>query len=110
MSTALLINAVLCALACGRIVAYRRQGATYYPLASLLAYLLALLMGSVPILTLLGHYHEPELPELLISGVFCASIWAVRGNVVDLFRTAQAEGYLSRLLRKHAHDYQAPTR
>lgn len=115
----LLINALLCAAICLRLILFRREGGAHRPLASLLAYLLTVSAGAMAIAILLLCL-VPETTEttlyavdMLIAAlghaqtvlnlVLCVAILAVRGNVVDLFRSRSdfiTENPITRWLRK----------
>lgn len=112
----LLINALLCAAICLRLILFRRAGGTHRPMASLLAYLLTVTSGAMALATLLLIL----LPEVTDSGIWllmtcisraqtvlnlvlCVAIFAMRGNVVDLFRSRNdfiTDNPITRWLRK----------
>lgn len=81
-----ILNAVLCALICLRLLAYRRAGARHKPFASALAYVLILATAWVVIRTVFGRPPAAGIETVAINTVFCIATWAVRGNVCDLFR------------------------
>lgn len=103
MSKLDLFTAVLCALSAIRLILFARAGSTHRPYASLLAYLLIVATGALALLILFGLVHGTSWPQLLINAVFTAALWAVRGNVVELFRHVDpyaADCRLLALLRK----------
>jgi len=111
----LLINALLAAAICLRLILFRREGGTHRPLASLLAYVLTVASGALAISILLllvlpaavpgtGHlvmacmnYAQP-----ILNLVLCLAIFAMRGNVVELFRRSDdiTDNPVTRWLRK----------
>jgi hypothetical protein len=94
-------NAVLCAAIALRLLLFRRGDASHRPAANGLAYLLIVAAGAVPLLTLFGQAPATGWPQLVLNAVLAAAVFAVRGNVVELFRpVAQPESWLTRLLRK----------
>lgn len=111
MKTLFLIQASLCALIAVRLLLFRRGNATYRPWAARLAYLLVVLAGAVTIGVLFGRYEWAMLAQNGITGVMCLALYAVRGNVVELFRmTGLPEGRGSRFLRflrSACHDHPA---
>ncbi|MBP0633285.1 phage holin family protein [Cupriavidus sp. AcVe19-1a] len=110
MTILFLIQAALCALIAIRLLLFRRAGAAYRPWASRLAYVLIVLAGAVPIGVLFGRYEWAMLAQSGITAVLCLAVYAVRGNVVELFRMTEADGgcsWLVRFLRRSCDDYPA---
>lgn len=97
------INALLCLLIAGRLVAFRREGATYRPWVSWLAYVIVVAAGSVPIRVLFGVPVPVDVSTVLINGLVCLALFSVRGNLMALFR-ADAHSLICQLLegRRHA--------
>ncbi|SCU94266.1 conserved membrane hypothetical protein [Cupriavidus necator] len=108
MTLLFLIQAALCALIAARLLLFRRDGATHRPWASRLAYLLVVLAGAVTIGVLFGRYEWALLALNGITAVMCLAVYAVRGNIVELFRmTGVSDGgssWLVRFLRSSCHD------
>lgn len=108
MTHLFLIQAALCALIAARLLLFRREGAIHRPWASRLAYLLIVLAGAVTIGVLFGRYDWALLAQNGITAVMCLAVYAVRGNVVELFRMTgvadSASSWLVRLLRSSCHD------
>ncbi|REE92645.1 phage holin family protein [Cupriavidus plantarum] len=113
MKTLFLLQAVLCALIAVRLLFFRRDGAAHRPWAARLAYGLIVMAGAVAIGVLFGRYEWAMLALTGVVAVLCLAVYAVRGNVVELFRVtgaadlSSAESFLLRLLRKTHHDYPA---
>lgn len=111
----LLINALLAATICLRLILYRRERGTHRPLASLLAYVLTVASGTVAMTTLLLSL-LPETGQLttallhasrdhaqsLLNLALCVAVLTMRGNVVDLFRRRDeiVDNAITRWLRK----------
>lgn len=96
------INAVLCALIAFRLILFRRGDASHRPYAAVLAYLVIVAAGAVPLLTMLGSAPLVSFPQLLFNAVLCLAVFAVRGNLVELFRPSGGgpESLITRLLRR----------
>jgi uncharacterized membrane protein YccC len=104
------IQAALCALIAIRLLLFRRAGAAHRPWAARLAYVLIVLTGAVTIGVLFGRYDWAMLAQSGITAVLCLAVYAVRGNVVELFRRAEADGgwsWLVRFLRRSCDDHPA---
>lgn len=83
-----LINPVLCALITARIFSYQRKGSEYRLRHSLTAYLIAASVGGIGLATVVAHDLVEPLQTVLLS-VLCMSLFAVRGNVAELFRVSE---------------------
>lgn len=103
-----LIQAALCALITARLLLFRRGGAVHRPRAAWLAYVLVVLAGTVTISVLFGRYEWALLAQNGITAVLCLAVFAVRGNVVELFRVAgtaeDTRSWVVRFLRRTCHD------
>lgn len=110
MKTLFVFQALLCALIAARLLFFRRAGGVHRPWAAGLAYGLIVMSGAVAISVLFGRYDWALLAQNGITAVLCVAIYAVRGNVVELFRitgidtTGDGESLLLRLLRRSRHD------
>lgn len=107
MKTLFLIQAALCALIAMRLLLFRRDGAAHRPWAARLAYLLVVLAGAVTIGVLFGRYEWALMAQNGVTAVLCLALYAVRGNVVELFRMTDVPGGGSRflqILRSTRHD------
>lgn len=82
-----IISPILCALITLRIATYRRSGARYRAQHSVTAYLLATSAGGLGLSMLFSEAMVDNFLMLLLS-ILCASLFAVRGNVAELFRRA----------------------
>ncbi|WP_066738168.1 phage holin family protein [Cupriavidus sp. D384] len=110
MKLLFIFQALLCALIAVRLLLFRRAGGVHRPWAARLAYGLIVLTGTGAIGGLCGRYEWALLAQNGITAVLCLAIYAVRGNVVELFRItgldgpADGESFLLRLLRRSRHD------
>lgn len=113
--TMLLLNALLCAAICLRLILFRREGGAHRPLASLLAYVLTVASGAFALAILLlclmpaatlGTFNLVfaclGYAQTLLNLVLCVAIFAMRGNVVELFRRSDdiTDTPITRWLRK----------
>lgn len=107
MTILAILNALFCALIAARLLAFRRCGATFRPWASRLAYVLIVVTASVPIRAVFGLYSHADFSEVAINAILCISIFAVRGNIMELFRAGWADNAFGRLLKgNHGHPTQ----
>lgn len=113
MKLLFILQALLCALIAVRLLLFRRAGGVHRPWACRLAYAMIVLTGTVAIGVLFGRYEWALLAQNGITAVLCLAVYAVRGNVVELFRvtgldgaadTTHADSFLLRLLRRSRHD------
>ncbi|RRW94322.1 phage holin family protein [Pandoraea apista] len=80
---------------------FRRAAGSHRPAAAWLAYVLTLATASVPIRVIFGAHPAVDVTTVAINAVFCMAVYAVRGNVVDLFRCSAGEqNPITRILRK----------
>ncbi|VVE71616.1 hypothetical protein PAN31117_04114 [Pandoraea anapnoica] len=101
MNTLEIINATLCAAIAVRLMLFRRAAGSHRPAAAWLAYALTLATASVPIRVIFGAHPAVDVTTVAIDAVLCLAMFAVRGNVVDLFRcSAGEENPITRILRK----------
>jgi hypothetical protein len=102
MTTLQLLNALVCAACCLRLILFARSGATHRPWASTLAYLLIVAFGAIAVLAAFGMAPAISWPQLLINMVLVAALFSVGGNVVELFRPTNdnRQSFILRLLRR----------
>ncbi|WP_426394274.1 phage holin family protein [Ralstonia sp. R-29] len=86
MKALFIVQAALCALIALRLLLFKRDGAAHRPWAARLAYCLVVLTGAVTIGVLFGRYDWALAAQNGITAVLCIAVFAVRGNVVELFR------------------------
>ncbi|WP_071784871.1 MULTISPECIES: phage holin family protein [unclassified Serratia (in: enterobacteria)] len=76
----LTINAIAYGATAFRLMACRRNGATYRPMVTVFAWLLIVVSASVTIRTLTGDYHVANWSETLINVASCiAVVWGPYG-------------------------------
>lgn len=92
----------ICALICLRIVFYRRHGGRHRPLAAALAYILAIASGTESLRACMGLLPAPNLADTALHAVLLLALLAVKGNVADLFRTAD-DNIIHRTIRRENH-------
>lgn len=95
-------NILICSLICLRIIFYRRGNSLHRPVASLIAYIIAIAAAATVIDALSGT-HLPSVGETVLHGVFCLALFAARGNVTDLFRTTETQNKIHQLMRRTFH-------
>jgi hypothetical protein len=94
------LYAALCAALALRLVTFRRRAGTHRPLASTLAYALAVAAGAAPIRAAFGTLPPAHLGETLLVAVLCLAVYGVRGNVVELFHCGDPrESLVARVLQ-----------
>ena len=95
-----LADALICAVIALRLMSFQRGAATYRPLVSLLAYLVTVSAMAVVIFTLFSAQPGPGWHEVLLHAVLCMAVLSARGNLMELFRTSDGDGWLVRILRR----------
>lgn len=89
-----IIYAVLCALLALRLVTFRRGAGAHRPLASCLAYALAVAAGAAPIRATFGTLPPASIGDTVLVAALCLAVYGVRGNVVELFHSGNPRGSL----------------
>ncbi len=101
MKALFIVQALLCALIALRLLLFKRDGAAHRPWAARLAYGLVVLTGAVTIGVLFGRYDWALAAQNGITAMLCIAVFAVRGNVVELFRMDGADqSWFVRFLRR----------
>jgi len=109
MNKLYMLQALLCAPIALRLLFFRRDGGAHRPWAAWLAYFLIVTSGTVVIGVLFGRYEWALMAQNGIMTVLCVAIFAVRGNVVELFRITgihadgDKESPVLRVLRRCRH-------
>ncbi|KVH68824.1 MULTISPECIES: phage holin family protein [Burkholderia] len=88
------VYALLCAALALRLVTFRRGTGAHRPLASCLAYALAVAAGAAPIRAAFGTLPPASLGDTFLVAVLCLAVFGVRGNVVELFHCGDPRGSL----------------
>lgn len=78
---------LICLLIVARVLTYKRSGAKYRLRHSFFAYMIAVSAGGWALSSNLMPDAAKYFQGLLL-GVLCVSLFAVRGNVAELFRAA----------------------
>jgi hypothetical protein len=97
------LDALICAAICLRVIFFSRQGAVHRPIAGVVAYIIVIAAGAVPLRAAMGDLPEPTVPAVVLHAVLALAIFAARGNVVELFHTSAAENCVYRLIRRTRH-------
>lgn len=79
-------NFFSCLFAVIRLVNYERNGAKYKFFPSLIAWVLIVMLGSIPLRILTNDYAHADPFEVGINITLCALIILSRGNVMQIFR------------------------
>jgi uncharacterized membrane protein YoaK (UPF0700 family) len=79
-----MVNAVICAVIVIALMFYRREGAKYRPVISLLAYFTVLVYASIPFRFLFGLYESSHWLVVLANILICGAVLWCRGNVARL--------------------------
>lgn len=81
ISVLALINGLLCAAICLRLLTYQRRGSRHKPMVSAFAAVLVFASGGEAMLCLLGAERCVTLPQVLLTACMAVSVFAHRGNV-----------------------------
>lgn len=81
ISVLALINGLLCAAICLRLLTYHRGASKHKPLISAFAAVLIFASGGEAMLCLLGAEKCVTLPQVLLTACMSVSVFAHRGNV-----------------------------
>lgn len=81
ISVLALINGLLCAAICLRLLTYQRGTSKHKPLISAFAAVLVFASGGEAMLCLIGAERCVTLPQVLLTACMAASVFAHRGNV-----------------------------
>ncbi|NTY35631.1 phage holin family protein [Burkholderia diffusa] len=94
------VYVLLCAALALRLVLFRRGTSAHRPLASCLAYTIAVAAGAAPIRAAFGMLPPANLADTVLVGVLCLAVYGVRGNVVELFhRGNPRDSLIARVLQ-----------
>lgn len=76
-----IINGLVCAAVCLRLLTYQRNGSPHKPMISWLAYMLIVASGGEAIMSLTGAETYVSITQLAISIGMAVAVFAHRGNV-----------------------------
>ncbi|WP_421205994.1 phage holin family protein [Aeromonas sp. 601027] len=79
-----ILYALICAAIAIRLATFNRKGGDYRPLPALLAWLLTVAAGSVPLRMLLGAMPAPDPTAVLLAAVVLTALLGSRGSVMRL--------------------------
>lgn len=92
-----ILYALICAAIAIRLVTFNRNGGDYRPLPAMLAWLLTVAAGSVPLRAVLGVMPAPDPAAVLLAAVVLTALLGSRGSVMCLLPRRQPR-------RSHATD------
>jgi hypothetical protein len=102
MTILLVLDALICAAICVRVIFYRRRAAVHRPRAALLAWVIVCASGSVALLAALSDIPPPSFSDVVLHAVLCLIVFAARGNVAELFHT-EDDNAVYRAIRRSKH-------
>ena len=79
-----ILYAMICAAIAIRLATFNRNGGDYRPIPALLAWLLTVAAGSVPLRALLGVMPAPDPAAVLLAAVVLTALLGSRGSVMRL--------------------------
>lgn len=79
-----ILYALICAAIAIRLVTFNRNGGDYRPLPALLAWVITVAAGSVPLRALLGVMPTPDPAAVLLAAVVLSALLGSRGSVMRL--------------------------
>lgn len=86
-----IINGLVCAAVCLRLLTYQRNGSPHKPMISWLAYLLVVASGGEAIMCITGAESDVTIPQLMISMGMAVAVFAHRGNVAKCLSIKRAQ-------------------
>lgn len=79
-----ILYALICAAIAIRLVTFNRNGGDYRPLPAMLAWVITVAAGSVPLRALLGVMPTPDPAAVLLAAVVLTALLGSRGSVMRL--------------------------
>ena len=76
--------AMICAAIALRLATFNRNGGDYRPIPALLAWVITMAAGSVPLRALLGVLPAPDPAAVLLAAVLLTALIGSRGSVMRL--------------------------
>lgn len=92
-----ILYALICTAIAIRLATFNRNGGDYRPLPAMLAWLLTVAAGSVPLRAVLGVMPAPDPAAVLLAAVVLTALLGSRGSVMRLLPRRQPR-------RSHATD------
>lgn len=79
-----ILYAMICAAIALRLATFNRNGGDYRPLPALLAWVITVAAGSVPLRAMLGVLPSPDHAAVLLAAVVLTALLGSRGSVMRL--------------------------
>ncbi|MGN5127747.1 phage holin family protein [Aeromonas sp. 30P] len=79
-----ILYTLICAAIAIRLVTFNRNGGDYRPIPALLAWVITVAAGSVPLRALLGVMPAPDPAAVLLAAVVLTALLGSRGSVMRL--------------------------
>lgn len=79
-----ILYAMICAAIALRLATFSRNGGDYRPLPALLAWVITVAAGSVPLRAMLGVLPSPDPAAVLLAAVVLTALLGSRGSVMRL--------------------------
>ena len=79
-----ILYAMICAAIALRLATFNRNGGDYRPLPALLAWVITVAAGSVPLRAMLGVLPSPDPAAVLLAAVALTALLGSRGSVMRL--------------------------
>ena len=79
-----ILYAMICAAIALRLATFNRNGGDYRPLPALLAWVITVAAGSVPLRAMLGVLPSPDPAAVLLAAVVLTALLGSRGSVMRL--------------------------
>lgn len=79
-----ILYALICTAIAIRLATFNRNGGNYRPIPALLAWLLTVAAGSVPLRAVLGVMPAPDPAAVLLAAVVLTALLGSRGSVMRL--------------------------
>lgn len=84
-----ILYTMICAAIAIRLATFNRNGGDYRPIPALLAWVITVAAGSVPLRALLGVLPSPDLAAVLLAAVVLTALIGSRGSVMRLLPRRQ---------------------
>ncbi|ELM3639904.1 MULTISPECIES: phage holin family protein [Aeromonas] len=84
-----ILYTMICAAIAIRLATFNRNGGDYRPIPALLAWVITVAAGSVPLRALLGVLPVPDVAAVLLAAVVLTALIGSRGSVMRLLPRRQ---------------------
>ncbi|MGL5036712.1 MAG: phage holin family protein [Aeromonas sp.] len=96
-----ILYAMICAAIAIRLATFNRNRGDYRPLPAMLAWVITVAAGSVPLRALLGVMPTPDLTAVLLAAVVLTALLGSRGSVMRLLpRRHQNQSHAADIYRR----------